>query len=230
MVILNYECMDKLQTLVKAEWDIVRVGNNSNPNINITTQDTSLCGILYYKEYAFAGNGHWFGRIKLRDSYAENPYFFDYNLDDVKVAFNPFADVMHELFNEVTSWQRFSTKIRPTDFLEGVDKCLPILRERRLYNVQMEYIDGMILCTLFPKRRTDEIKYFNIPVYSTDLNFAPCTLSLTYLYKMLEIIAEYYYVVELASEDSYGAVILKAKRIRSDKPDIRFRLENYHNF
>ena len=222
----NYETVEILQSLIKAEWNIVRIGNSQNKNINVPVQDDVLCGILFYKKYAFAGNGHWFLRITLDDSYAETPYFYDYNLDDVRVADNPYGECMDELFSEVTEWKNFATKIRPQDFIDGVDSCLGVLKERRLYNIHMEYYDGYIQVTLIPKRTSEEIKYFKMPVYSSEVAFLPVTLNLTYMYKLMELFKEYYYVIELCTDDATG-VVLKGKRVQSNKPDIRVRLENF---
>ena len=165
-------------------------------------------------------------RITLDDSYAEDAYFYDYNIDDVRVSNNPYAEYMDSLFTELTAWKMFATKIRPQDFIDGVDSCLAILKERRLYNIHMEYEEGYIQCTLIPKRDSEETKYFKLPVFSSEVAFIPLTLNLTYLYKIMELFKEYYYVIELCVDDD-ESLILKGKRIRSNKPDIRVRLEKF---
>lgn len=220
----TYDTVDICQSLVKAEWNIVRTYQNMVDSLIGDRTNFQNCGLLFFKEYAFATNGHWIMRIKTEKAFLTTPVYYDYNIEDVVEDYAGFPIDLQTMFDLVSAWKPYTLKVRVADIMGVLDEAYPVLKDKRLYGVTFHTADNMITLDLTSKKYAGKTKI--VPTYKECSYFPDICIQMSYLYKMLEITAPYYHVVEFCVGDS-GPVTIKAKNPFQHKPDIRFVVGQY---
>ena len=232
---------DKVQSLIKSEWSVIRTKQaliDDHWKNNLSTNrisDDACCGMLFTNNYAFACNGHWLMRTKVDFTSMDDTvkyFFYNYLTDEVMENYNPFAEVYNineqNLFNITSTWCTYNVKMRVQDILDTLGSAVELVKNRRAYAMHASIGDsGMMGIRLETNKNVSDL--LRIPIYSEGCtDFPEFSVNLSYFYKIIDIISDYYHVVDLCFNCDSQPLIIKAKNPkRPDKPDMRFALGNF---
>lgn len=243
LILERYEIAgnDNIQSLVKAEWDTIRSPQQtlcpSWPLVNKRfTKD--CCGILFSKGTAFASNGHFIMKIRTNEEmidHSVNHFFFVYRENEEEECIlenaNPFQSFgisTDDLFGVFNVWMPYNIKLRIDDLLDAANDVVPTVRNRRKYTLHVSYGGYATLRLRFDPKGGEPVEVL-IPSYGRAFSeFPPFSVNLSYLTKILKVVADWYYVVDICvSNDPNSLVMIKAKNPHDVKPNIRFMLGQY---
>jgi hypothetical protein len=166
------------------------------------------------------------------DSAVDN-LFFSYTDDEgiVTENSNPFTQIFNvspdSLYDILGTWRKYDVKIRIDDLTHLVDEVVPTVRDRRGYALHVSQ-DRDQLGLRFETREGASSLY-TIPAYGySDASFPEFSVNLSYLTKMLKVVSDWYYVVDICFSGNFtDHIVVKAKNPHEDKPDIRFALGQF---
>jgi len=222
------QIVDRLRTLVKAEWDSLDEGG-----FPVTKDtDTDLCGVLFFKNFAYASNGHFIVRIDNPSGIkAEGkPIFYSYNEDKVLDG-NPFLRIglapknLKKLF---LPWLPNVVKVRKELLIDTIRKHYPQILERRKIIAEIKFRKGGPFISLnyynreaceldFPEKACD-LPMSKVKVWKSHISKdVTIYVDLNYLYKSLECFEEYH-IVDMVFKDPLTPLVLKGQNKRQNKP------------
>lgn len=230
----------EVQSLIKAEWSVIRTGQHLVDDrwralYKVKRFSDNCCGILFIGNYGFASNGHWVMKIRT-DGPSVDPdvryFFYDYATEEVIENYNPFKVPVDELLKVVQQWKYFNVKLRVDDIKDVIEGNIKNVRHRRDISFHAGYDSETHEMGIRLESKKGVTQLTRIPVYSDILpgGFPEFSVNLSYLHKILDIIAPWYNVLDFCFDGTgvREAIIIKAKNPYSlNKMDIRLALGQF---
>lgn len=230
----------EIQSLIKAEWSVIRTCQKLIQQEWKSIYDKkrfpdNCCGILFVGNYALASNGHWAMKIRT-DGPSIDPnvhyFFYSYLDDEVYENFNPFSQIgleVEDFLYVLQKWKLYNLKVRLEDLKNVIEERVSIVRHRRKIAFHGGYDSNTNELCVRLESKKDRTEMVRIPVYSyPPEGFPEFSVNLSYLHKILDIIAPFYHVVDICFNGGDNEpLIIKAKNNHRDTPDIRFALAQY---
>lgn len=229
----------EIQSLVKAEWSVIRKCQNlildEWGTVTKTRFPDSCCGMLFKGNYGYASNGHWMLKVRT-DGPSIDPevkyFFYSYLDDEVYENYNPFSDVgvdIEDFHSVIQQWKIYNLKIRVEDLINTIEENVSIVRHRRKVAFHAGYDSETNELGVRLEFKKGGTKLVRVPVYSYKLpGFPEFSVNLSYIHKIVLVVAPYFNVIDLCFDGGDSPLIIKAKNGFQGKPDIRFALGQYH--
>lgn len=231
----------ELQSLIKAEWDSVRVNQPMLERIRqpkLKRLEDKFCGILFIGKYAYSTNGHWLLRILVdgppivRDTCY---FYYSFSLEDIIENFNPYEEYlnldfasMNKMINMLANSDNYL--YLSTETIKSICESVEMVRDKRYFVFNINFMDDEIiirvirvkdLCIIYE----NTLPYIeNISCVGTQLN-----INLAYVYKFSTyLLSENISVVKFAfSGSKEDPVLIKSAPVGRDYKRIEFLVSQY---
>ena len=229
MSIKSLDVFDKgqVQSLVKAEWSVIRTCQNfifkEWKSVDSPTRfSDDCCGMLFIDGEAFASNGHWLMRLKV-DTTSVDPnvshFFVKYenikDNEDVQENVNPFDKfglTIEDFRSLIHMGREYTTVAKVEELLGVIESNIAIVRSRRklAFHGGIDPLTSTMGIRIESDNNTSDLYRVNIwgtPNYEVYPEFS---LNLSYFYKILSILNEYYYWVSIEFDNNINqSVVIK---------------------